>query len=131
MAEATRLNALTADVTNEARARVAQLEELDEVTADLLAIMESNPNSMSRLRHRLKRARDAGADESILRQGDDAVLVLKQRKSDARHEMKKLVKEGTDADELEAVTDLAERLHSTSSKNIAAARARVAELRAR
>lgn len=127
--EATRLNAITADVTNEARARVAELEELDECTEKLLAVLDSD--SMSRLRHRLKRAREAGADESILKRGDEAVAALTERKHEARRTLLDLTKSGTDADELEAAIVLAERLHATSHSRISKAKAKLAELRAR
>lgn len=126
MSEAARLQAVSPEVTNQARARLAVIEEIDAATDQLRGLLATDDSSL--LRHSLSRAREVGVDESVIALGEEARHRISRLKHDLRSRLVDLSDSGTDADELQRVVDECRRLHAASHRRLDTAEARIAML---
>jgi hypothetical protein len=117
---------LTQEMVDAALARHVQLLEIDDATAQLVGIYESE--DMHEIIVALNRARATGVVQGAIDKGEEAASRVRELMMHARALMIELT-EGNNADALQAALDEVLRLRAASSRRIEAAQARLVALR--
>jgi len=117
---------LTQEIIDAALARHVQLLEIDDATAQLVAIYDTE--DMHDIIVALNRARATGVVQGAIDKGEEAASRVRVLMQHARSLMIELT-EGDDADALQAALDEVLRIRAASPRRIEAAQERVAALR--
>lgn len=128
LAEAQRLEAADHHLETRAHTRLSMLQVIDQATAELQALFDSDDSSA--VRHALTRAREVGVDPEIIEQGEVTKHRISRLKHDLRSTLLDLTENAThhDRHELRRVIDECSRLHAASHRRLDAAERRFASI---
>lgn len=117
---------ITQETMDTAQARLTQLLDIDDATAELVATYEQD--DMHLIIMALQRARTVGVVQGAIDKAEDNASRVRILMRDARQLMIDLT-EGDDIDALQAALDEVNRLRAASPRRITAAREKLAQLR--